>query len=220
LTNGLLRKQFILANQKVYIDDAGDPGFRIGRGSSEYFVIACVIIDKNSVMEDISLELNKFREELGWGKDTEFKFNKTNKKYVKELLQRIASYNFRIRAICVDKNAIRSNEFKTKQHSFYNYMIKEVLSKITYLDNAKIYLDGHADRPYRKAAKTYFRTHLNADGKKVSDIKFVDSKSDDLIQVADLCAGSILRSCRKEKSDCMEYRNILLPRIEDVWDFG
>lgn len=95
-------------------------------------------------MEDISLGIRKFRKELGWNENTEFKFNKTNKKYVKELLQRIMIFDFRIRAIC----------------------------------------------------------------------------NDDLIQLADLCAGSIFRSYRKEKSDCMDYKNILLPRIEDVWDFG
>jgi hypothetical protein len=204
----------------VYIDDAGDPGFSLGRGSSPFFVIACVIIDKNLVMESISLEMKRFREELGWSERAEFKFNKTNKKYIKELLKRVTRFDFRIRAICVDKNSIQNNEFKTKQHSFYNYMIKEVLAKTEYLNNAKIYLDGHADRAYRKAAKTYFRTQLNSKGKKVSDIKFVDSQNDDLIQLADLCAGSIFRSCLKAKSDCSEYKNILSSKIEDIWDFG
>ncbi len=31
--------------QIVFIDDAGDPGFKIDRGSSTHFVIACVIFD-------------------------------------------------------------------------------------------------------------------------------------------------------------------------------
>ncbi len=31
--------------QLIFIDDSGDPGFKLKRGSSQLFVIACVIFD-------------------------------------------------------------------------------------------------------------------------------------------------------------------------------
>ncbi|MGK2896811.1 MAG: hypothetical protein ACSLEY_04420 [Candidatus Saccharimonadales bacterium] len=56
-----------------------------------------------------------------------------------------------------DKAAIRSHELRTNKHKFYNYMIKEVLSKSNgTIANASIRLDGHEDRAYKKAATTYF----------------------------------------------------------------
>jgi hypothetical protein len=37
----------------VFIDDAGDPGFKLDRGSINYFVMACVIFDKSIVIEEV-----------------------------------------------------------------------------------------------------------------------------------------------------------------------
>lgn len=207
--------------QLVFIDDSGDPGFKLGKGSSSQFVIACVIFDDPLDAEEAALIIKKYRKELGWGSDREFKFNKTRKVYIQELLQRLSSCNFRIRAICIDKSKIRSDELKNKQDSFYNYTIKEVLSKTSTLNNADIRLDGHSGREYKKSAIAYFRREVNSSSKKITKVRFVNSHTNVLIQLADLAAGSILRSTQKEKTDSNIYLDILKKsgRVEDVWYF-
>ena len=56
---------------------------------------------------------------------------------------------------------------------------------------------------------------------KISKVKFVDSKTDNLIQLADLVAGSILRSTQPDKTDSGDYLDILKKhnKIDDIWYF-
>ena len=207
------------SKQLVFIDDSGDPGFKLGKGSSSHFVMACVIFDDPLDAEEVALAIKKYRRSLGWADHREFKLNKTNKKYVKELLANVAGLNFRVRAICIDKNVIRSHELKNKRDSFYNYVIKEVLAKTSTLENADIRLDGHSGREYKKSASTYLRREVNSRNKKIKRVRFVDSGTNNLIQLADLVAGSILRSAQTSKTDSGDYIKILGKKIEDVWYF-
>ena len=48
----------------VLIDDSGDPGFKIGRGSSQFFVIACVIFDDELDAEETALIIKRYRRSL------------------------------------------------------------------------------------------------------------------------------------------------------------
>jgi hypothetical protein len=205
--------------QLVFIDDSGDPGFKIGLGSSAHFVMACVIFDDNLDAEEAALVIKKYRRELGWYDGREFKFNKAKKDIKLELLKRVSKTKFRVRAICIDKSLIYSPELRNKQESFYNYAIKEVLAKSN-LSCARVRLDGHSGREYKQSAKTYLQRELNGKNKKVIDVKFVDSKTNNLIQLADLVAGSILRSTQADKTDSKIYRTAINKRIEDVWNFN
>jgi len=207
--------------QLVFIDDSGDPGFKLDRGSSKYFVIACVIFNDPLDAEETALAIKKYRRDLGWRPDREFKFNKTKKVYVGELLNLVATTNFTIRAICINKALIHSHEMRNKQDSFYNYAIKEVLSKSEKLSKASIRLDGHSGRAYKESAITYLRREVNSQSQKIAKVKFVDSKTNNLIQLADLAAGSILRSTQDDKTDQNMYLDILKNsgKVEDVWYF-
>lgn len=207
------------SKQHVFIDDSGDPGFKLQKGSSTHFVIACVIFDDPLDAEEVALIIKKYRRELKWGDNREFKFNKTNKKLIKGLLSRVCGSSFKVRAICIDKSLIRSSELKNRQDSFYNYAIKEVLAKSSSLRNADIRLDGHSGRAYKKSAGAYIRREVNSSSHKIDRVRFVDSKTNVLIQLADLVAGSILRSTQTDKTDCSEYIKLLGKRIEDVWYF-
>lgn len=207
------------SKQLVFIDDSGDPGFKLGKGSSSHFVIACVIFDDPLDAEETALVIKKYRRSLGWADYREFKFNKTSKKYIRELLAAVSRCNFRIRAICINKSLIYSSELKGKQDSFYNYAIKLVLEKSGSLDKADVRLDGHAGREYKRMAITYLRREVNTNSNKVSKVRFVDSGTNVLIQLADLVAGSILRSTQAGKTDHAEYMKLIEGKVEDVWYF-
>ncbi len=204
----------------VFIDDSGDPGFKLDKGSSKHFVIACVIFDDNLDAEETSLKIKRLRRTLKWRDDHEFKFSKASKDIRLAFLNEIKGCNFRIRAIVADKSVIRSPELRSNKNKFYNYMIKEVLSKSDgSIKDGSIRLDGHEDRAYKKAATTYFRQQANPRGGVIKDLKFVNSKSDSLIQLADMVAGSILRTTQSGKTDADEYLKVIRKRVEDIWEF-
>lgn len=50
----------------VFLDDSGDPGFKLDRGSSAFFVIACVIFEDKLDAEEVSLIMKRYRRGLGW----------------------------------------------------------------------------------------------------------------------------------------------------------
>ena len=204
----------------VFIDDSGDAGFKLEKGSSKHFVIACVIFDDNLDAEETALKIKRLRRSLGWRDEREFKFNKSNKAIRLQFLEEIKGCPFRVRAIVVDKSVIRSPELRNNKNKFYNYTIKEVLAKSNgTIREARIRLDGHEDRAYKKAATTYFRQQVNLHANIIKDMKFVNSKNDNLVQLADMVAGSILRTTQTDKSDCRAYRQVIEARIEDVWYF-
>jgi hypothetical protein len=204
----------------VFIDDSGDPGFKFAKGSTRYFVMACVIFDDDLDAEETSLKIKRSRRELGWRDDHEFKFNKCSKEIRLKFMKQVGNCNFRIRAIVADKTLVKSPELRTDRNSFYNFMIKELLAASEgSIVNASIRLDGHEDRHYKKAASAYFRKYANPGGRIIKSTRFVNSKGNNLIQLADMIAGAIHRSKQTEKNDNKDYIYAFKSKIENIIDF-
>src|SRR4030042_2393115 len=92
----------------VFIDDSGDPGFRVGKGYSTVFVIAMVVFGDPLEAEKTSVAIKELRRKLKVSDLFEFKFNKTNRKFRNAFFNAIKDFNFRIRTIVVNKQNIHS----------------------------------------------------------------------------------------------------------------
>lgn len=205
----------------VFIDDSGDPGFKLDKGSTSHFVIAMIIFDDELEAEKTAVAIKELKRKLGFGDNVEFRFFKNSKNVRLNFFEAINKFNFRIRCLVVDKSIIRSEELKNNKNSFYAYFIKEVLknSNSTIL-NAKVRMDGSGDRIFRRNFFTYLRRELNSEEKKIMhNCRMVDSKSNVLVQLADMVAGSINRAENKGKRDSKIYLDIIKKHIEDKWDF-
>jgi hypothetical protein len=205
----------------VFIDDSGDPGFKIDKGSSKAFVICCVIFDDELEAEKTAIAIKEYRREIGKSDKYEFKFNKSSRQIREGFLRAVRNQKFRFRAIVMEKKAIQSPELKNKKESFYNYTVKLVLKhSFGTIKNAKVKIDGSGDREFVKNLVTYLRKNLNNKRSSIiSDIKIKNSKNNVLIQLADMIAGSVNRSTQTDKTDCKTYLNIIKKRKEDIWYF-
>lgn len=205
----------------VFLDDSGDPGFKFDKGSTSHFIIAMVIFDDELEAEKTAIAIKELKRQLGFKESVEFRFFKNSQDVRVKFLNAVSKFNFRIRALVVDKSIIRSNELKTDKNSFYAYFIKEVLKKNNNtIINAKIKMDGNGDRIFRKNFFTYLRRELNAKDKKImKHCKMIDSQTNVLVQMADMVAGSINRAQNKDKKDHKIYRRIIKDHIEDEWEF-
>jgi len=152
----------------IFIDDSGDPGFKLNKGSTSHFVIAMIIFDDELEAEKTAIAIKELKRELGFAENIEFRFFKNSKNVRMKFLEKVNKFNFRIRCLVVDKSIIRSHELKSNKNSFYAYFIKEVLknSNNTIL-NAKIRMDGSGNRIFRKNFFTYLRRELNFQEKKI-----------------------------------------------------
>lgn len=201
----------------IFIDDSGDPGFKLNKGSSSHFVIACVIFDTYFDAEKTSVTIKKVRKNIGWQDYREFKFNKTNKVVRLQFFNSVAVCRFRVRAVIVDKSVLHKS-YLNNDKTFYNYVIKELLARGgKYIKAASIRIDGRGDRAYKKEVTSYIRKSASFNSS-IKDIRFVDSTTDNLIQLADMVAGAIMRTTTT-KTDSNAYFTILRAQLEDVWYF-
>jgi len=205
----------------IFIDESGDAGFKVEKGSSSHFVIALVIFDDELEAEETSLKIKKLRRDLNKSSKFEFKFNKCNKELRLLFLNTIKNCKFRIRAIVFAKDKIRSNHLRTSKASFYNFALAQVLQhNNNSILQAKIRLDGSGDKEFRQNLISYLRQQLNSEEKQImQNLRFRDSSKDVLIQLSDMVVGSIRKHFDKKSGDCEEYRKILRGREEDVWKF-
>ncbi len=145
-------------NNLVFIDESGDPGFKVDRGSSRYFVIALIIFTDQLEAEETALIIKKHRRENYKNDNFEFKFNKLNHKRRKDFLETIKNCGFMIRAIVIKKDIIYSSELRNHKAHFYNYFLKQVLDKSeNIINDAQVYIDGRGDKLFRRELQTYLK---------------------------------------------------------------
>ncbi len=200
----------------VFLDESGDAGFRIAEGSTPLFCIAAVIFNNSEEITATESVIVNLRQQLNLKATHEFRFSKEPDHLRAAFCQAVVTCPFRIRAIVVDKNRIYSQKLRTSANDFYQFVAAQLLKhNFGQITNAKIYIDGRMDRELI----THLKRELNQETRLIQSIKFYDSQYNSIIQLADMGAGSIARSYKRNKKDCHEYRKILLPRIEDIWEF-
>lgn len=201
----------------VLIDESGDAGFKIARGSTPYFVVAMVIFRDYKEAEAASRAIAEARERLRV--KPEFKFNKCHPNARDGFFETVAPFSFGVRAVVVNKARIYSDNLREHKERFYNFFVKSLLKHDNdVLQGARVKIDGSGDREFKRELEHYLRQQCQ-DGK-IASVKFAESHRDNLIQLADMAAGAIARSYREEdRKDADRWRRMLARKIEDVWEF-
>lgn len=205
----------------VFIDDSGDAGFKFDKGSSRFFVISCIIFEDDLEVLKTSVAIKELRRRLKLVDYREFKFNNSTKKIREEFLKAVNPFEFIVRCVVVNKALIKNDKLKSQKEAFYSYIIKLVLKYSGgSILNAKVRIDGSGGREFRRNFITYLRRELNSGEKTImKNCQLVNSKSNDLIQMADMISGSIRRSYDTDKTDALEYKKIFSEHIKDEWEF-
>lgn len=202
----------------VFIDESGDPGFQMTKGSSGYFVVVMVVFETLEAAASTQAKINDLANELGIS--PEFKFNASRNIVRDAFFQKLAPCQFKVRAIVVQKSLIHSSALREHKESFYKFFLRQLLQHDGgLLANAKIVIDGSGDRDFKSQLVKYLRRSLPRET--MAKVELKDSVRDRLIQLADMCAGAIGRSCRTDKMDADKWR-VMLQRqgqLSDIWDF-
>ena len=197
----------------VFIDESGDPGFKLQRGSSAIFVVTLVAFrDHDQARAADAAIATRLRIR------SEFKFNTSRDEVRDAFFEAVRPFDFCIRAIVIDKERIYSPHLRTRKEAFYSFFVKSMLKfDGGLLEDARIVIDGSGDRSFRQELQAYLRSELGPG--KIKKITFRNSASDRLVQLADMCAGAIARSYRLDKNDRFRWRKMLQPKIENIWAF-
>ncbi len=202
----------------VLIDESGDPGFKVERGSSSHFVVAMVIFTDFAEAEKAGAAIAQAKLDFRVGK--EFKFSSCGDRVRAGFFKAVAPCQFVVRALVVDKAKIRSDHLQENTKRFYNFFVQMLLRHDGgVLAGARIKIDKCGDRRFKDQLNSYLRRQLPAG--QVARLKFVDSCSDNLLQLADMCSGAILRAVRADDRRDGQWLRALESghKIQNIWHF-
>ena len=206
----------------VLIDESGDPGLRIEKGSSRFFTIALAVFEDEDEALACEQKIGLLKRELGWESDSEFHFKRNSDKVRRAFLQAVAPYNFFYYGIVINKNPKKlwGDGFRDKK-SFYKYACGLVFQNAKdKLKKSTIVIDKSGNLDFRRQLAKYLRRKMNEENKKlIKKVKMQRSSSNNLLQLADYVAGVINRSVQDRKKFAHEYRKIIAHReiYVQVW---
>jgi Protein of unknown function (DUF3800) len=193
----------------VVIDESGDTGFK--NGSSRYFVMTMVVfqpLESGGRCEKAEHTAGIIKAAMKAAKHVpEYHFTQCSHTVRNHFFNALNAEecDFCVYSLVVDKELITSPHLRKSPKDFYNFVLKQLLSHNP-IQGARVKVDGSARKDFKKALTSYLRQ--GQDGM-VHSLKFVDSKKDVLIQLADMACGAIAK----------EYRMRLGKRIKNIWKF-
>ena len=185
-------------------DEAGDASLNFKKGASRYFVLAVVATQDADGLRAV---LENLRTQENFSQHFEFHFNSlTSAKLREKTLSALQSADFTGWALVVDKTTMPVPLRALTGMEFYLFMVAELISRIPVhiREKGTLILDevGSAEVALTKLKKMLKAPEIRHES---SSIFFRRSRSEDLIQVADLVAGAILRRDSKNDHEAFEY---------------
>lgn len=200
----------------VFIDESGDSGFKLDRGSTPVFAVAlAAFASRDEALRTDAIIRQALRD---LRVKPEFKFSKAHENVRDGFFEAVRGCEFRVRALVVQKELIHSGRLRSRKEEFYQFFVKSMLKFDNgLLRDAKVVIDGSGERTFRQDLKTHLKQYA-APGA-IRDVKLMDSHRDPLVQLADMCVGAVARSYRDDRADPDRWRKLLRPKLDDVWKF-
>jgi hypothetical protein len=176
----------------VFVDESGDLGRKLGKGSSGFFTIALVVFQTAEAARTCQGAVEKLQIELGFGVGQEFKFHDDSHRRRLALLSTVTAHDFTCHTFTLNKGASRLTGpgFEYPQAA-YKWVCGIALDNAkAFLDEATVVIDGSGNRLFRQQMGTYLRQQLNTrERRHIAKVKIGRSHRDPLLQLADYVAG-------------------------------
>lgn len=183
----------------AFIDESGDAGLDLSRGSSPFFVIALVLFEDTLEAERADEAISALRYQLRLHPHYEFAFNKMSRSLRTSFLEAMASHKFGHFAVVVDKARL-GGKAEARMKSIYPQALGLLIEVMRpYLEEATIVIDGLGSRRFKSALSRQVRGILNEGRLRVRRIKLQESHSNNLLQLADSVAGVVAREVSRRE---------------------
>lgn len=194
-------------NYQTFTDESGDPGTDINKGASKYFVMSTVIFKDVLEIQILSAEIKKLARKLFKNDFHEFHFVNERPEHRYEFLKLISTYDFEIITFQIDKTNSSTSV------NLYEIALQNICSKISDKENSyTMKFDGKVSKSYKFSVEKSLRI-FSKQKFTIHKIKFIDSKSDSMIQLADMVAGIIRRSFENNDDVTQKSYNLIKGKI-------
>ena len=179
----------------VFVDESGDAGIKVTKGSSAIFSLAMVCFADDSAAHSATDAVERVASTLRH--KSEFKFSKCRDEVRDAFFTELIKHDFEIRGLVADKRLIRSNSLKSNRDRLYMYYLEQLVRRhADALRNATMFIDGSGGQQFRLSLRGELRNLLPAGS--IVDVKLRNSTSSRLLQLADMCVGAIYRGVRPD----------------------
>lgn len=196
----------------VFIDESGDSGLKIEKGSSRYFTVGLVVFEDNDEAISCDQRIRLLKKELGLLENYEFHFKRNSDKVRRAFLAAVSPYSFFYYGIVINKNPeeLWGEGFRNKE-SFYKYACGLVFENAKEkLEQATVVIDESGNLDFKRQLAKYLRLKTNKGT--IRKVKMQRSESNNLLQLADYVASVINRSVQNKRKWSDEYRKIIAHR--------
>lgn len=197
-------------------DESGDVSMSFGKGASRDFVIAMIA---TPYPDQLRSELAVVRKDANLPRNYEFKFHSlTSSRLRQEVFTALRQMDFSIWAVLADKTFLPTSFQKMSRTDFYLYFVAELLSTIPapVLEKSALILDEFGSPTLIRSGlkKMLLLRGVSASFRRLTISR---SRSEPLIQIADLVAGSILRRDTYNESGAYD---LIVGKIRHLSEIG
>jgi hypothetical protein len=200
-----------------FVDESGDTGLKLGKGSSRYFTVTVVLFRDNEEARMCDRRIELLKHELGVPERFEFHYDGASSRFKKTFFAAVMRYDFLYASITIDKERLYGEAFSHKE-SFYKYVCRLVFESIApHLEQAIVIIDGQGSQKFRSELKAYLKSSIQHNRAPcIKDVRLQDSHRNNLLQLADMICGAIAESL-KSHAQSQKNRGYVIAR-ELSWE--
>lgn len=181
----------------AFVDESGDAGLKLGKGSSPLFVIVLVVFPTPDEAQACDDRIAALRGELGLADNFEFHFRGNSHRIRLAFLRAVAPFNFTYYGFALNKDPSKLyGQGLRYKESLYKFACRLLFENAAgYLRDTIVVIDESGERRFRDELRRYLRHRImEADRRIVRKLKMQRSHSNNLLQLADYVAGVTSRS--------------------------
>lgn len=183
-----------LSEKIAFIDEFGTNSFAFGKQDvSSHLIITCVLI-KKSEENQVKIELEKIRQDNFQQSEIKSSLVGNDDSRRLKILSELILCDFQILTLVIDKRKLEGEGFgfKPSFYKFLNGLIYNDLYKV--FADVDVIMDEHGHEKFMNSFITYIRKKHPTDlFSQLNEIRFENSKSNVLIQLADFISGTFAR---------------------------
>ncbi len=204
----------------AFLDECGSFGFDFDCDGVHPYYVVCAVIVNNKNIAAINKQVDQLRATLFSG--SEMKSSKIGSKHSRraKVLMELLQLEFQIILLIADKKAfVKESPLTEYKQSFIKFLHQKLYSSMySVYPKLKIVEDEYGSSEFQKGYKEYVINHRPAYNIFDNyDFDFVDSRQSNIVQIADIIAGSVMQSLVDPSApDAMK---IFRGRIVDIVNF-